>query len=334
MNNHSAAALLMVILGGFFQASFMLPANWSKQWNFEHLWLAFSFFCYLLLPWAVVSGCVSNFLSVLSATPNSTLLSMSLYATGWSLAALSFGIGINRIGLSLGFAIIFGLAAFVGALVPLLLNSDQKPTKVAGIVACLILMLAGVAYCSRAGRWREKHTPLSRGHYTRGVLFCAVSGLLGASGNLGFLAGSGMVQVAEAQGNSTFAANSLVLAYLCLFMFLLNAGYALGLLCRRATFPLFLRRNTPRYLLYSLLMGLLWMASFLLYSQGARLLGSLGLSLGWGVFMCTVVISANVIGILSREWQNAPHHAWRNLATGIGCLITAVVGLILCNRTL
>jgi L-rhamnose-H+ transport protein len=285
MENSSVLGLCLILIGGVSEALFMLPAKWCKNWKFEHVWLMFSFFCYFFLPWLIVHACVPDIAAVFAATPRATLVWMSIYATGWALAALSFGIGIDLIGLSLGFAIIFGLAAFVGALVPLLTSTGVSPVKFTVILFCLLLMLAGVALCSFAGRWREKQDNAQRGSYFKGVLFCVISGLLGATGNMGFVAGSGLVRTALQQGLSSFAANSMVLAFLCLFMFLFNGGYAVFLLLRNSTVSLFQPQKNARYFLYTLGMGAFWMAAFLLYGVGARALGTLGLSLGWGVFM-------------------------------------------------
>ena len=78
------------------------------------------------------------------------------------------------------------------------------------------------------------------------------------------------------------------------------------LLLRHSSFRLFLGKAHAPYFGFAMLMGILWMASFLLYGVGARALGHLGLSLGWGVFMCTVVAAANAVGILNGEWRLAP----------------------------
>lgn len=333
MENSPVIGLCMIVLGGIFQAVFMLPAKWSKAWKFEHVWLTFSFFSYLLFPWLIVRMYVPNVAAVFAATSGRELFLMGLYATGWAFAALGFGIGISLIGLSLGFAIIFGLAAFVGALAPLLASNAVSRGKFLAVLLCLVLMLAGVALCSFAGKWREQKnvSPSDRGHYLKGVIFCIISGLLGATGNLGFVAGSGMVAVGHAHGLSSFAANSLVLAYLCLFMFAFNGGYAMVLLLRHSSFPLFLPKAHARYFLFAMLMGIFWMASFLLYGLGARALGGLGLSLGWGVFMCTVVASANAVGLLTGEWRSAPANAKGQLWIGLAILVIAISGLAFSN---
>ena len=333
MESSPAIGLCIIVLGGICQAMFMLPAKWCKGWKFEHVWFIFSFFCFLLFPWLIVRTCVPNVAAIFAATGTRELLMMGVYGTGWALAALGFGIGVSLVGLSLGFAIIFGLSAFVGALVPLLANDAVSREKLLAILFCLVLMLAGVALCSFAGKWRENQNASApgRGHYLKGIIFCVVSGLLGATGNLGFVAGTGVVAVGHAQGLSSFATNSLVLAYLCVFLFTINAGYALVLLLRHSSFPLFLPKAHARYFLFGMLMGIFWMASFLLYGIGARAMGSLGLSLGWGVFMCTVVASANAIGVLSGEWMSAPIAAKRQLGIGISTLVIAIVGLAASN---
>jgi L-rhamnose-H+ transport protein len=330
MDQSPLLGLVMVVLGGFFQALFMLPAKWCRNWKFEHLWLGFSLFCYFLIPWLIVLFCVPDIAGVIRATPFHVLLMMAVYASGWALAALGFGIGVSAIGLSLGFAIIFGLAAFVGALVPLLASSSGSTLKLVVILSCLVLMLIGVGLCSFAGRWREQQTTLDRSHYLRGVIFCICSGLLGAAGNLAFDAGTGMAEVGLARGLSSFAASSLVLACLCLFMFLFNGGYAVTLLIRNSSFPL-LGRGNLHYFAFSAAMGLIWMASFLLYGMGSAKLGKLGLSLGWGVFMCTVVASANIVGIFSGEWRNAPAGAMWQLGAGLVVLMFAIAGLAASN---
>jgi L-rhamnose-H+ transport protein len=327
MENSPIFGLVVILFGGFFEGIFMLPEKWCKGWKFEHIWLTFSFFCYFLLPWVIVRLSVPNVSAVFAATPKQDLLLMGLYACGWALAALSFGIGINLIGVSLGFAIIFGLAAFVGALVPLL-TSSVPPAKFLAVLLCLVLMLVGVSLCSFAGRWRER---LNHGGYLKGVIFCVVSGLLGATGNMGFVAGTSLVAAARAQGLSLFASNSLVLAYLCIFMFVFNGGYALFLLVRNSSFSVFFVPAQSRYFLFTLLMGIFWMIGFLSYGYGALALGKLGLSLGWGVFMCTVVASANGVGILTGEWQAAPSSSKRRLAYGLAALILAIAGLAASN---
>jgi L-rhamnose-H+ transport protein len=329
-----AIGLCFIVLGGISQALFMLPAKWCKGWKFEHIWLIFSIFCYLILPWLIVLASVPGAGEILAATSGHDLVMMGVYGTGWALASLTFGIGVSMLGVSVGFALIFGISAFVGALLPLFAaHGELAMGKLLAILVSLGLMLTGVILCSLAGKWRETSESASseRGRYFKGLLVCVASGLFGATGNMGFVAGTGMVAIGRARGLSAFATSSLLLAYLCLFLFLLNAGYSLILVWRNDSFSVFLPKSHARYFVFSMLMSFFWMAGFIVYVIGARAMGTLGLSLGWGVFMCTIVASANVIGVLSGEWRSAPTAAKRRLGIGVSVLVIAIVGLAASN---
>jgi L-rhamnose-H+ transport protein len=186
-------------------------------------------------------------------------------------------------------------------------------------------MLAGVAVCSFAGKWKEAGAP--RGAYSRGVGLCVLSGLLSSCGNLGFVFGSEIIDKAQAMGAPARLAPNAVWALLTLALFLCNAGYALILLRKNRTSALFAKRGTARYFAFGLLMGVMWMGGFVLYGPGSRALGDLGPSLGWAILMSTMVIAANLLGLLTGEWTDAPAAARRKLAAGILLLLLAIVGL-------
>ena len=61
-----------------------------------------------------------------------------------------------------------------------------------------------------------------------------------------------MMDAGRAQGLTAFAAHSLVLAFLCLFMFVFNGGYSLILLVRHSSFSLFLPKAHARYFLFAM----------------------------------------------------------------------------------
>jgi L-rhamnose-H+ transport protein len=311
----------------------MLPMKWTKNWNFENTWLIFSISAYLIFPWLIVFATVPQFANVFHATSAGTLVEVGLLGIGWALSAVSFGVGIDAIGLSLGFAIIYGLAAFGGAIIPLVTTPGIPSGRVAVTVVSLVVMVLGVAVCSFAGRWKEKASDPEKKKisYGMGVFMCVLSGLLGACGNLGFDAGGKISNVAVSLGISRFNSTSVVWAYLCIFMFLANAGYSVILLRRNRSGHIF-ARNAAKYFPSGFLMGALWIAGFFLYGIGAGKLGDLGLSLGWGILMSAVVLIANAWGIGSGEWKGSPAWAQRRLATGLAILIIAIVGLSVANQ--
>ncbi len=334
MSSAQWVGLWLVLGGGFCQGTFMLPMKWTKNWNFENTWLIFSISAYLIFPWLIVFATVPQFAEVFRATSRGTLIEVGLLGIGWALSAVSFGVGIDAIGLSLGFAIIYGLAAFGGAIIPLVTTPGISSERIAVTIASLVVMVVGVIICSFAGKWKEaaanpeKKAKLS---YGTGVLMCVISGLLGACGNLGFDAGGKISHVAVTLGISRFNSTSLVWAYLCIFMFLANAGYSVILLRRNRSAHIF-ARNAGKYFPSGFLMGAFWIAGFFLYGIGAGKLGDLGLSLGWGILMSAIVLIANGWGIGTGEWKGSPAWAQRRLATGLVVLIIAIVGLSVANQ--
>ncbi|MCL5670635.1 MAG: hypothetical protein M1423_04960 [Acidobacteria bacterium] len=326
--------LLAVLAGGVCQGSFMLPMKWTRPWKWENTWLVFACTAYLVAPWALVLAGIPHAFHILASVHATTLLIVLLFGLGWGIGALTFGLGVTAVGMSLGFAVILGLTAVVGTLMPMLSTAHSLSTaKVAATGFSLTLMLLGVAVCSWAGKWKEQvPEPESTLSYTKGLAVCVVSGVLSACGNLGFVYGAGIINRAESQGVPAAMAPNLVWALLTVALFLCNAGYAGMLLWRNRSFVNFRNAHTKRYFVFGALMGVLWISGFVFYGVGARQLGELGPSLGWAILMGSIVLVANLLGVITGEWRHAPISATRRLRWGIVLLLFAIVGLGFSNN--
>jgi L-rhamnose-H+ transport protein len=318
--------LLAVIAGGLLQGSFMLPMKWTTRWAWENTWLVFASTAYLLCPWLLVLTTIPQAVDVYSATSPGILAVVMLFGLGWGLGAVTFGLGVDAVGLALGFAIILGVAASVGVIVPLFfLPALPSSGKLLVTALSLAIMLLGVFVCSMAGRWKE--TQPARMSYGRGVAICVISGLLSACGNLGFAFGQPVIDSAQAAGVPSYLASNVVWALLTAALFICNAAYAILLLLRNRTAANFRLPGTGQYFFFGFLMGAMWMGGFVFYGAGARRLGELGPSLGWAILMSSMVLTANILGIVTGEWKSAPSSATRVLTAGLGLLFIAIVGL-------
>jgi L-rhamnose-H+ transport protein len=180
---------IYVLAAGLCQGSFMLPMKCTKAWAWENTWLVFAVTAYLICPWLFVFATVPGVTAIYSdASPGRIALVIGMGFL-WGLGALTFGLGVDAIGFSIGFAVILGVAACSGTLVPLLFLNPQLLDKVSLLITGLSLsvMLGGVAMCSVAGHWRE--SPNEQRNYRTGVLICVASGLLSSCGNVGFVLG-------------------------------------------------------------------------------------------------------------------------------------------------
>ena len=326
--------LATVLLAGAFQGSFLLPSKWVKGWEWENYWLPFAATAYLIAPWALALATIPDLASVYRGAPTSAMVWVVIFGVGWGIGAVTFGLGVDAIGLALGFAVILGVAATSGTLVPLLLMPPSRFSSLQGAVtaASLATMLVGVAVCSFAGRWREAEgdgegAGTGRRSYRLGLLICVASGLLSSCGNLGFAWGEPIYGRAVSQGVAAHVAPNALWPILTVPLFLCNAGFAARMLWRKGTVARYRSSRTGINIFWSLVMGLLWMAGMGLYGAGANRLGELGKSLGWSILMSSMVLVANALGVLSGEWRGAPRASRRQLTLGILILLAAIAGL-------
>jgi L-rhamnose-H+ transport protein len=310
----------------------MLPTKWIKGWAWENYWLIFASTAYLICPWILAVATIPRLFDVYAQVRPGSLMSVAVFGTGWGFGALTFGLAVEALGLALGFAVILGVAATAGTLVPLLVQPPQgfSPAQGALTAASLAIMVAGVAICSLSGRWKEAGS--TKKSYRRGLAIAIASGLLSSCGNLGFAFGSEITQRAEQFGVPETLAPNALWTLLALPLFLCNATYSLFLLRKNASLANFSSKAGGRNWTLGALMGILWMSGFALYGAGARTLGYLGPSLGWAILMSSMVLVANASGLLTGEWDLAPSRSKRQLLLGILMLLVAISGLGYTNR--
>jgi L-rhamnose-H+ transport protein len=311
----------------------MLPTKWIKGWVWENYWLIFSSTAYLICPWILALATIPRLFEVYEQVSTGSLASVAVLGMGWGFGALTFGLGVEALGLALGFAVILGVAATAGTLIPLLIHPPQGFSLAQGALTAvsLTVMVAGVAICSLSGRWKETAAGAAKS-YRRGIAIAITSGLLSSCGNLGFVFGSEITQRAEQLGVPETLAPNALWTLLTLPLFLCNATYALFLLRKNRSLSNFIGKGAGRNYVLGVLMGILWMSGFAFYGAGARTLGKLGPSLGWSILMSTMVLVANVSGLLTGEWDAAPRQSKRQLFLGILVLLVAIAGLGYTNR--
>jgi len=318
--------LAVVFAAGILQGSFLFPSKWIKNWAWENYWLIFASVAYLVSPWLLALATVPRLSEVYSGVDAGTLAVIFAFGLAWGVGALTFGLGVDAVGLSLGFAVILGVAASAGAIIPLLVHPPMQLSAMhLGLTgAAIVVMLTGVAVCSYAGRWKETPAKDSKKSYAAGIAICMASGVLSACGNLGFVFGANVAARAQSLGAPQDTAGNAVWTLLAMPLFLCNAGYSMGLLLRNRTLRCYTAPFSRRNFGFGLMMGAMWMAGMSLYGAGARRMGTLGLSLGWAILMSSMVLVANVLGVAAGEWSGAPPRSRRQLWMGLGWLLVAI----------
>lgn len=320
----------LVLAAGVFQGSFMTPMKFTRRWAWENTWLVFSTTAYLVWPWVFALLTLPHLAATFASVSSHAMALVALFGVGWGCGALTFGLGVDKLGIALGYTVIIGLAASAGTLVPLAVLSPEKLSQAQGrlTIAALLLVLCGVALCSWAGKLRSPKDTASTGDPRRsfllGLIICILSGLLSSCGNLGFTFGAEVVQKAIEHGAPESMAGNSLWALLTLPLFVCNAGYSAWLLRKHRTASRFFQAGSGRYWSLGALMGFLWIAGFVCYAPGTRRLGPLGTSVGWSIMMSMMVITANLWGFLTGEWSGASRRARRFLVSGVAILILAI----------
>jgi len=321
----------LVVLAAMLQGIFMLPMPWMRNWKWEHIWLAFSLAGMLVCNWIFTLLFVPHAAVIFTAVPPRDLLILIGFGIAWGIGAVMFGLGMDMLGLTLGYPLIMGLNAAVGTFIPLVSTYGRE--MFAGrrvlIAAGLAIAIAGISACSLAGAWREKSSArkenVSRSRFISVLIIACASGFLSCLPNLGLAFGASVIQMARQQGVSAAFAGNAVWFIFFTFGGFINVLYCCWLMGRRRNTCLLIGATRGSNWLLGLLMGILWISGFYLYAVGTARLGTDGVSIGWPI-MVALSMGAGVLCGLSRgEWNGAPRRAKALLSSGLALIVLAVV---------
>ena len=308
----------------------MLPAKFVRSWKWGNVWLVFSLVSLLILPWSFALLLVDHLASTYSHLSLSQFAVPIAFGAGWGIAQVLFGISVTRLGLGVAYSIIVGLGAVLGTLVPLFLQQRQAVSSgtLRILIGGVLLMVLGIALTAWGGHLREKSSNtigsfISRDGYLTSVLIAVLCGFMAPMLNYSFAFGQDIACQAVALGNSPVLAAYSVWPIALAGGFVPNFLYSVYLLWRHHGVSAF--RSPYPDLLWSTLMAVLWMGAFALYGMSATFLGTLGTSVGWGLFQIFMITTAILSGVLTGEWKGSPVRARAYLGTGLMFLILATV---------
>jgi L-rhamnose-proton symport protein RhaT len=318
--------VMLALAAGLLSGNCMLPAKFARHWRWENTWLVFSIVSLVILPWSLAALSVMNLASVYSSLPDSAFVAPLFFGVGWGVAQVLFGQSIARLGLALGYAIIVGLGALLGTLIPLLVQhrSTAATPRGALIFAGMFVMLAGIAVSAWSGRLRERSIARATraSGYSSAIAVAIVCGLLAPMLNYAFAFGQPIAASAVRLGNAREVAGYAVWPVALLGGLLPNLVWSMYLLTRNGTWGAF-RAPWAREAWLASLMGLFWMGAFALYGVSAVFLGTLGTSVGWALFQIFMIMTATLSGVVTGEWRTAPRLAKQGLWSGLALLAIA-----------
>jgi L-rhamnose-H+ transport protein len=323
---------ILIILAALMNASFAMPMKRMPRWSWENIWLLWSIFSLILLPWAVAFLTIPNLLGGYAGVGLPILIRIVLFGTLWGIAQVLFGLSVVQIGVALTFSIVLGLSAAVGTVIPFLVLHHNLfgTTDGALIVAGVLFIIFGMTLFAKAGSLREQErgeasVDISKVPFRRGLILAVVSGFCASFMNLGLSFAGSVLQMASNHGSKPFWQVNAVWPLLLLGGAVPNLLYCSFLLKRNQTSNKFLEREAALYTVFCFGMATLWFGSSLLFGVATFQLGPLGSVIGWPMFMALIVIAASVFGWLAGEWKAASMRPLRLQCAGIATLTLAII---------
>lgn len=327
--------ITVVVIAAILNGSFAAPIKRMTGWQWENSWLLFAFSGLLIFPWILTFATVPHVMNVFGGASLATVIRVVLFGAAWGTGATLFGLGISRVGMALGFALILGITASFGSLFPLaILHPEQLPTtRGVGLVLGTIVMTVGLVFLARAGRIRERDLSQSTSDsgFTIGLVICVLSGIFSSMLNFSFLFGDELRLRALQNGASAEMAANPIWALTVTGGFFANLAYCVYLLGRNSTWSVYRKRGSSVYWLFGVSMGLLWFSGTVLYGVGAASLGTLGGIVGWPIFMTLDIIVALFWGVVSGEWKGASRRAVAYSWVGIAILLLSIGVISMAN---
>lgn len=337
-----AIGIVLMFLGAACGGSFGLPSKFAgKDTPWENLWGPFFFFATILIPVTLGPIIVKDFYAVYPKAGLDVLIVPIIFGFLWGLGSMTLGLSFAFIGLSLAYALNYGLQIATGFLVPTLLHKPSQLLTTHGYVA-----LAGVATCilgvivaGRAAILRDRSLkkdaaePAEPEAATRkpkmliGVVVAVISGVLCAcyAVSASFAGPVDAVARGEQFGNASWQSAFAVVAVIVWGGSVSACGYCVFLLCRNKTWGNFSKPGVGLILILALVMAILHDAAIFLWGLGFSYLGEkLGLSIGYAIFMSFAIIVGNFHGFRTGEWKGASRESIGWIGAGIAILIVGV----------
>jgi L-rhamnose-H+ transport protein len=331
MENQMFMGLALTVLGGVMQGSFTLPMKFTPRWTWENTWLAYSAIGLLILPLVIAALTVPHLMDVYLGSEGRTLALAMFFGLGWGAGSTLFGTAVSRIGMALAFALVIGLTSALGSLVPMALLHPEELITAKGkmIIGGLGVVMLGLYCCARAGKLKAAQAgPESsvngRSGFRTGLLLCLVSGTLSPMLNFSLAFGRDIAERAVSLGAKPENATNAIWALAVCSGFLVNALYCFYLLFRNKSWHAFRQGGTLSHWLMATVMGALWMFGISIYGTGAARVGGLGPMVGWPLFMTSIIVTANLWGLLTGEWKGVGSAPLRMILSGVILLVLAI----------
>ena len=336
--------IIFHFIGGFASGSFYVPFRKVQGWSWESAWIVGGLFSWLIVPFIAAALTVPDFMEIIRSTDGGTLFWTYFFGLLWGIGGLTFGLAMRYLGMSLGMSVALGYCSAFGSLVPSIYYSMHPVAGKVGIGAMIhsaggqmilfgvLVCLAGIAICGRAGMLKEKELDdaakkagVAEFDLTKGLLVATVSGILSACFNFGIEAGKGMAGVAIEHGANPLFQNNVIFVVLLWGGLTTNFLWSMWLNYRNKSFGDYSNRKSSLLRNYSwaALAGTTWFMQFFFYGMGESKMGN-GAS-SWILHMAFIILVSSAWGFFLKEWKGVSRRTFATILAGVGVILLSVL---------
>lgn len=320
--------LLLILLAALFQGTFLMPMSMIRKWAWEHSWAVFCLLGMVVFNWAIAVALLPNPLAIYASVPAAELWTEVGFGLGWGVGAVLFGLGMERLGLALGYPVIMGVNAAVGALAPTLWFKQESLRSERGLVALagVAIAIGGIVVCSLASARKGAAGGRTTGPtgLVSGLVIGVGAGCLSSLPNIGLVYGTSTIEAARSLGASEHLAGNAVWAIFLAVGALVNVAYCGFRMARDGSFGVLFAPGAFRNLAWSAVMAAMWIGSLYLYGLGASKIGTWGPIVGWPLLTSVSIGSGILWGFWRGEWRAAASPARRMLVYGLLLIVAAL----------
>ena len=273
------SGVILSLIAGSMLGTFAWPMKKISGWKWEHIWLVYSIWALIILPWSLAFITVPNLLSLYTGISPIVILTVFLFGAGWGIASIGFGIGMDTLGIAMGTAIVLGLNNAVGAILPIVIyNPDELLTPSGKLISIGVgVMIVGIIICAIAGLKKEQainktDLPANK-NFKKGIIICLISGVLAAMFNFALVAGKPIEEEAIRLGASNLNAANPTWTISLLGGFLITAIYCGYKIRKGKSLALFTSKGSVKIWGFTFIMGLMWFGGVALYGTAVINLG-------------------------------------------------------------
>lgn len=340
----SLLGVLFHSIGGFASGSFYMPFNKVRKWAWESYWIVGGIFAWLIVPLLAAFFTVPGFTVIIKESATTILFLTFLMGLIWGIGGLSYGLGVRYLGMSLGNSVVLGFCAAFGAIVPSIyynINPTEGKVSFTDMMATsggqlvllgVLVSVIGIAISGKAGMMKEKEmspedqkASIKEFNLTKGLLIAILSGILSSFFNFGIEVGKPLADAAVEAGNNPLYQNNVTFVVILWGGFTTNLVWTAILSLKNKSYKDFVDKSSPIFnnVMFSALAGTTWFLQFFFYGMGESKLGN-GAS-SWILHMSTIILTANMWGIVRKEWKGTEFKTKLTITSGIAVILLSVV---------